>query len=285
MVPDHAPATAMNQGRSITGYRLHVRCKSISSGIYRPDNHSDVHGMILSFMKAHDEGISAKMHEHGTRKPWSFSRIFFDIATPVPESRWFHVREGIGGQFFINTTSEDVYTALVSGLSRHIQSRLNDIALELMDIDCETTDLATVTPVPAITMVFHTPTFFREYADAQITTEFDLGKLIRFQCLALTRAEMAFIDPDRLLKNVTVGSKLLKPATGMLHEKDKNIVWPGFVGEIELCCTATDPAIIKDFVTMAIGSQFIGVGSRTSIGFGHVTVKSLNEKTRASNYV
>lgn len=257
------------------GFHLCVHYKAVSSGIYRPNNQSDVHGMILAIIQAHDPNISASMHQHGMRKPWSFSRCFFDGGTPVPDSPWVHVREGTSGRFFINTTSLDVYEAIAATSMGRRQTRLNDIAIDITDIDCTRTEFSALVPARDIQIMFHTPTFFRERDDKHVTTYLDLAKLISFQCDAVAKTGLPVVGPARLSGRVAILSQATNLSNGILHEQGKNIVWPGFVGKAVIRCKVDDQATRKEFTTVMVASQFTGIGSRTSAGFGHVSVEIL----------
>nr|MDO8087947.1 CRISPR system precrRNA processing endoribonuclease RAMP protein Cas6 [Candidatus Sigynarchaeum springense] len=275
MDSDQQPMKPAGRNTSMVGFHLCVHYRAISSGIYRPNNQSDVHGMILAMLRAHDPVISESLHQHGMRKPWSFSRAFFDGGKLVPDSPWVHVREGTAGRFYINTMSLDVYEAIAATSMGHRQARLNDIVLGITDIDCTRTDFASLLPTRDLQITFHTPTFFRERDDRHVTTYLDLSKLISFQCDAVAKTGLISAEPKRLYGNIAILSQSTALSNGMLHEQGKNIVWPGFVGKAVLRCTSDDRALLEEFTALMLASQFTGVGSRTSAGFGHASVEIL----------
>ena len=263
-----------------TGYHLAIHFTVKTSGIYRSGNQSDIHAILLGMLRDSEPLISKKLHEHRSRKPWSFSRLFFDKASPVPGSSWVHVREGTAGHFFMNTMSSDVYTSIMEASMSRRKYRVNDIDIELGDIDCDQAFLDNMKPSREVVMTFHSATFFRDHDDEKKMETLDPGKLIRFQCDALEKTGIATIDRDMLAKHVVIVSQDTRRASGMVHESGKDIVIYGFTGIVVLRCTSPDPAVQKDFALVMAAMPYLGCGSRTSMGFGHCSVRLLDRSIR-----
>jgi CRISPR-associated endoribonuclease Cas6 len=260
-----------------TGYHLVVHLAVKSSGIRRAGNHSDAHALLLAMLLDSNPGLSMKLHEPRARKPWSFSPVFFDRESPVPGSKWFHVREGTGGRFFVNTTSSDVYAAVMEASMSRRRYRVNDIAIELGDIECDDVDLRGVPPARESEVTFRSTTFFREHSDAERTETLDAKMLIRFQCDAMEKAGMVTVDRDRLAKHVTISRQNTRASTGIVNKDGIELAIHGFAGVAVLRCTSPDPGAVKDFALVMASLPYFGAGSRTSMGFGHCSVRLARE--------
>jgi CRISPR-associated endoribonuclease Cas6 len=224
--------------------------------------------------------LSRKLHEPRSRKPWSFSPVFFDASKPVPGSRWCHVREKTGGRFFVNTTSADVYAAVMEASMARRRYNINDITIELGDIECNDTMIASILPSRECEIIFHSTTFFRDHADAEKTETLDPGLLARFQCDALEKAGIVTIDRERLAKHVTIARQNTRSSTGIVNKDGREVAIHGFAGTAVLRCTSPDPSIQRDFALVMATLPYTGTGSRTSMGFGHCSVRLVDGRGR-----
>jgi CRISPR-associated endoribonuclease Cas6 len=254
-------------------YHLAVRFTTTTSGIRRDGNHSDAHALLMAMLRDSNPTLSKQLHEPRARKPWSFSRVFFDRESPVPDSRWLHVREKTGGHFFVNTTSADVYASIMEAAMSRRKYRINDIAIELGDIECKESSLQGIPPSRECEITFHSTTFFREFDDGKVMATLDPVLLVKFQCDALEKAGIVIIDRDRLAKHVIVMSQSTRASTGIVNKDGIELAIHGFTGSAVLRCTSPDPGIVKDFVLVMATMPCFGAGSRTSMGFGHCSVR------------
>ena len=123
-------------------------------------------------------------------------------------------------------------------------------------------------------MQFHSPTLFRKHDDDNITTWFDVEKFMRFQHDAVTRNGWMDEPPcpvDKLVKSIQVIQNNTRSSWMELRRASKNIRIDGFSGKVEI--RVKGDINTKDWITRCIAlSQCIGVGSRTSMGFGHCSV-------------
>ena len=260
----------------LTVFHLAIDFIVKKGGIYRSRNHSDVHGLLMAILHDSNPVMSRELHEPGTRKPWSFSLAFFDGAKPVPRSPWFHVNDGGRGRFFVNTTSPDVYAAIMEASMARRQYRINDIVIELGDIACNEAILRNIPPTRMVEITFRSTTFFRDHDDGDATAVLDPSLLVRFQCDAMTKLGIATIDRDRLARHVTAIQQNTRASMGIMNKDGREVAIRGFSGTAILRCTSPDPSIQRDFSLVMASLPYTGAGSRTSIGFGHCSVRLID---------
>jgi CRISPR-associated endoribonuclease Cas6 len=246
-----------------------------NDGAIQPRNVGSMHGAMLRFIEHSDPSLSKSLHEKGRRKPWSFSKPFFDVVkrNGINDARFLLVSGGTTGRFHVNTFDTTVHSAFTRAAMGKMSLRIGKLRCDVISVDSKKVQIVPPDPV-MVFMTFHSPTLFREHDDGSVTSWFDVEKLVRFQHDAVTRNGLMEEPPvpvEDLVKMVAVERNDTRSSWSKLHRGGIDIRVNGFTGKVTLRLQGNDDG--KRWLARAlVASQCTGIGSRTSLGFGHCSV-------------
>lgn len=235
-------------------------------------NASAIQGMVYNTVENAYPKLAYMLHHQRGARPWSFSMLTSKKALKKSTRGYFSVVEGDSFLFFLNTTSEHVALSFKQAKLLH----LNQLELEVQTIEIKDYTYFTYPEkeVKTVTIRLDTPTFFfdsRKKEFLEFTVETFLSyQLHKFFSLGLITEEYSadsLYPLLRLLRDDTSDGYL-----SLSRNNDKGVIdYHGKKGQLtfKLNGTEEEKALLWDLLFI---SQITGIGSRTSLGFGHNSI-------------
>jgi CRISPR-associated endoribonuclease Cas6 len=273
--------TEMKNGKQEQLLKCLVKFVVKNDGVIPSRNAGAVHGAIMDLVKKSNPALSRKLHGKRRRKPWSFSKPFFNRCKHVGAGRFLLVTSGTTGYFHVNTLDRNVHGAFMQSIITGKAFRIGELKCDILSVDSKEIDRVPDNPA-RIDIQFHSPALFRDHDDDTSTAWFDPEKLVRFQHDAVTRNALMEEPPvpvDELVNLVLVERSEIRSSWAKLHRGGIDIRVNGFTGTVTLRLRGNINAR-KWLARMFTVSQCTGIGSRTSLGFGHCSVTMKEGKCR-----
>lgn len=240
-------------------------------------NHSMVMGAIFGLIAQVDPIFSYKLHKSTTVKPWSFSLLKF-YEHPVNSLRegYSLVKRGTRGFFFIKSVYRKLQEILVQFSMRRKILHIGKLRINIEKITTENKNLKDTPPnIDTITVRLESPTFFYDNR-TKIQEQLSSETFLKYQCEKFKQLEILNIEPEQLFPYMWVLKDKTQESWGYItksRNKNETIGFKGQVGEVifKIVGNPLERSII--FKILAL-SEFTGIGTRTSMGFGHNTLKN-----------
>nr|MDO8111925.1 CRISPR system precrRNA processing endoribonuclease RAMP protein Cas6 [Candidatus Sigynarchaeota archaeon] len=237
-------------------------------------------GMMYALVEVSNPRLSKALHATSVVKPWSFSLLKMDTYQKTGEKGKYVVKKGTRGYWIVNTIDPGVRDATISLMNSGAKLHFNRLELGIEKIEHHDLSYAGYpeTGIDTITVQLHSPTFFYEAATKRMVP-FTSRAYIDFQLRKLKDAGIVAgysiddIDPFiRVLRDDTTEKWLQVSSPG----KPGIVSRKGKVGFVTFKLSGDDDArqIAWEIIH---ASQFTGIGSRTSMGFGHNSIKSFKD--------
>ena len=264
-----------------------LKCKvslKFNESFELPDrNHTIAKGIVYNLLSSIDQKFSYELHSTPNINPYSFSLLKFHRRMPKGERKGhIKINRGELATIYINTIHPSVSKCLLqSGIQKKaIKCGTGTVNIEKIDVK-----IGEIKDVPdiyeKIRVKLHTPMFLKKYNALDkkydripITVENIIGNM----CDALYRIRGVCIDPNELYPYIRLlnhHSKLYDSIGYKRNPEDpfgKPYIYKGKVGTLVFKITANHKIIGKLFNF----TEYMGIGSDTSSGFGHCSVRFLN---------
>ena len=267
---------------SMTNLNL-IKCKidfiTKNRAIIPLNNLSMVQGGLYYIIAQTDHDISDMYHLSRSVKPWSFSFLKF-IKPPIEakKSGFSIIDQGVKGYFFLKMTEPQLYKILIDFAANRKILRINDYEL-MLSIDKVQTDFGSINTIPdninEITVRLETPVFFYKHA-LNLHEELSSKTLLNYQCDKLKQLGIMNLEAESLVPYLEINYDDTKEGWGYLKKKKTNesIGYRGVVGTI--CFKIKGSQLERELIwTILYISEYTGIGTRTSMGFGHNTIISV----------
>lgn len=223
--------------------------------------------MLYNIVEDENAVRADELHNQNAIKPWSFAPIIFEKYQKTEIKGVYRIDAATKGVFNIVTTDPIIKDALIHAPTLHF----NKLTMKTERVQVSD-DSYGVPPesFSTITIRLHSPTFWivnkHQYRD--ITAErFLTAQLYKLKALGYvtTFDASALVPYIRLLRDDTTEHSM--------HIDDR-IWYKGKMGHVTFKISGNDDikAVLYDICHI---SQYIGIGSRTSSGFGHNTIYSV----------
>lgn len=242
-----------------------LKLEAMNDAVVPLHNAEMIQGMIYDAICDIDPKIAYAIHSNKTEKPWSFGDIFWKKYV-TKEKGIYEIKKGSIGQWTFNTIDpifSDIFKK-INGKSLHYGSLI--ILVKSIKFE-DHTYYKMPEEWSNITLHFCTPFFQRN-----LPNEFKLEKFMEMQIHKflhfgiIDKAEYSgLLQYIRLLRDDT--------KAGIRNLNKDNFI-SGRIGYVTLKVSGDDD--IKEFIfTILYLSQFIGCGSRTSLGYGHMEISKI----------
>lgn len=254
-----------------------VAIKDATVDLFNASAHS---GSFYGLIESTDPKLAKTMHKSTIVKPWSFSTILFPAGAKRDGDGYHHVRAGSKGFWIMNTTSTAVRNAIVAVATQGKRIHLGraEIAVQRVAVDDRT---FTGYPgeekdIDTITVKIHSPAFWYnattkkfEQFSARVFLEHQLRKMNDLGIVTRRENDMNDIEPYfRVLRDDTSRKSMSITVDG------KTRLIHGIAGHITFKLSGDGET--KQMVWEILhASQFTGIGTRTSMGFGHCSITSI----------
>lgn len=250
-------------------------------------NISGVVGMFYDMIEEARPRVASNLHGNNELKSWSFSPVKFDRYTKTDRKGYYKVRKGSKASWFFNTLDPNVIKLLLHSWKEGRQLHLYTLPLKIERVIAEDHSYDRFPDeVSSVTMQLHTPTVFmkrrkkgRGEKERRVTDRFEFNgeNFLRFQLWKLEKAgligkgvDVESISPlFRVLRDDTTERSLFVTrgdGKGVVGIRGKQ----GFV-TFKLNGTMEEREMIWEILRL---STFVGIGSKTGMGFGHASIKS-----------
>jgi CRISPR-associated endoribonuclease Cas6 len=242
-------------------------------------NLSIPHGMLYYIIEEVDYKLAYTLHQDNNVKPWSFSRLLpqEEYKKVSNDGRYF-ISKGTSCLWFLNTMSPKVANAFISAQKRSLPLQFGDLRTEIKQLELEDHTYEAPPeeePFKFIDVKLHTPTYFYSAEENKIL-DFSIDKLMSFQLNKLKRLGIVsdFNENElkpmvRMYRDYTDTKSCVITSFGKEDNKSKDMF--GRYGKFTVKVNGPDDKR-RDIWEVFHLSQFLGIGSRGSMGFGHNTL-------------
>lgn len=239
-------------------------------------NLSAYQGMIFNTIEDFDAQVSYRYHLNHNIKPWSFSLLKMKKYEKTDTRGVYSIKKGTHGYWILNTIDSKAFEAFLKTHKRDTHLNLNSLKLKIKSIEYENKTYQSFPEkeFKTITIQLHTPTYFYRANTKEIlpfTEETFLeSQLRKLQSLNLiTSFDVIRLRPFiRIIRDDT-SNKYLSMTIG-----DQIFRGYGSIGYITF--KLSGEINVKELLWELFHiSQFTGIGTRSSMGFGHNSIISI----------
>lgn len=259
-----------------------VRCKINIRANRRGEiplrNHSMMLGAIYNLFAQADPVFSYKHHKNTNVRPWSFSLLKFNSnPEPAEKDGFSEIKKDMSGFFYIKTIDSDTYRVLMKFSSQGSNFIVGRIPFTVESIDVTRGGLNRIPEdINIIRIRLDSPTFFYNSSENKLQ-EFNGENFLIHQCEKFKQLGIMNIEPKQLFPYLWIIKKKTFESWGEITDfagEQKVISLKGEVGKLVFKIVG-NPTIRQLLGKILYLSEYTGIGTRTSMGFGHNTLLSM----------
>ncbi len=244
-------------------------------------NHSMLLGAIYELFAQVDPVFSYKQHKSTLVKPWSFSLLkFYEQTEKTNYEGYYRVNKGNKGYFFVKSINPYIKTLIQRFGEMEKIFHIGKLEAIVEKSQVETNNLHDVPDnLDTVVIRLETPTFFY---NSRTKTEDSLSSetLLNYQSEKFKQLGIIDVDPEQLYPYFWFLNDYTEDSWGYITsnvDKSKVISFKGKVGRIKfkIVGTSFERAVIWKLLSL---SEFTGIGTRTSMGFGHNSLESFTSQ-------
>ena len=241
-------------------------------------NHTMMLGAIYDMFTQVYRGFSRRYHSFKDVKPWSFSLLKFDQNFDLSEKSGFYkIKRGIEGYFYIKTVDPEIYKLIKRFTSKKILFQLGKLTLNIENANIKVGNLKKIPKyINMVKIRFDTPTYFYR-ASMNLYESFNAETFLNFQCEKFKRLGIMHLQPEQLYPYVESIYEDTHESWGYLTDivqRDRVISLKGISGDIIFEINGNRS--IKELIWKILYiSEYTGIGTRSSMGFGHNSIISV----------
>jgi CRISPR-associated endoribonuclease Cas6 len=259
-----------------------IRCKFELEAINDTNIHlynlSIPHAMLYYIIEEIDYKLSYTLHQNKNIKPWSFSYLLpQDKYKKVSSDGYYFIPKGTTCLWFLNTLSPKVANAFISAQKRSLPLCFGNLQLKMNKMKIE--DNSYYTPpedqsFKFIDVKLHTPTYFYLKKENKLL-EFEMEHLISFQLNKLKYLRIVnTFDEKELKPRIRIFRDYTQTKSCVISSYGKQSGTKNMFGQYgkftaKINGSEEDKRNIWEVFHL---SQFLGIGSKGSMGFGHNTL-------------
>jgi CRISPR-associated endoribonuclease Cas6 len=268
----------------VTPTRVKIDLVALEDAVVPLYNASGVVSMFHDMIESVRPRISFNLHETRKMKPWSFSPLKLDSYERIDDNPGFYrVKKRTRGCWFFKTLDVNVAQLLLESWHADHDPHLYKLPMKI-DRVIATNHSYDQFPeeVSFVTMQFHSPSFFfraRKEGRKRVIERFDftVENILKIQSWKLDKLGLVSKGVD--VENIIPLLRIIRDDTTMkrmfITRNDGNGVVPfegkqGFI-TFKINGTVEEREMIWEILRL---STFIGIGSKTGMGFGHCSIKS-----------
>ncbi|MFW6130325.1 MAG: CRISPR system precrRNA processing endoribonuclease RAMP protein Cas6 [Atribacterota bacterium] len=254
-------------------YRIKIEFETLNTGKIPLFNLSMIQGMFLSLIEDVNYKISRIVHDNHKMKPWSFSLLYPDKYEKSSKKGFYKIKKGTRCKWFFHTISKGFKDIIISAFKEGLTVNFKHIKGKIKKLKVE--DHTYQTPPEEgfkfIKIKLHSPTFFYLQEKNKLL-EFSIESLFIAQLKKLKK--LGFIkeyNKEKLLLLVRIYESYLQERSCVIKKygyrsenKDLFGKYGNFV--IKVNGSFKNKTSIWELFNL---SQFLGIGSKSSMGFGH----------------
>jgi len=237
-------------------------------------NASVYQGMVYNMIENVNPKLAYVLHENGTVKPWTFSVLQFPF-NKTNEKGNYTIQKGLRGSWVIATTRKAIMDAIMQSSTQGKVLNFGILALRIVTIEMhDGSRVGCPDGITSIIIHLDTPTLLRDLKtgkDRPMTAETLLVAVKRKikQLGVITDMDVNALLPFvRVLRDDTRNSAMF---VTKIVKRDGVVTQRGRIGYVTLKLVGSDD--VKMTVWELLNAmQYTGIGSQTSLGFGHVTI-------------
>jgi len=241
-------------------------------------NHSKIYGAIYNLLFEMNPLLSREIHLSTDVRPWTYSYLKFERKQSKSEKKgFFNVKKGEKGFFFIKTIDPEIGSLIKSYALKNKHFRIDALNVFIEGLNVSIGNLQEIPePLNTVTIRLDTPTFFYNALENHLEN-FSVESFLNFQCEKFKRLGIVNLDPTELYPYLILIQDYTHESTGYVTNKDnKNEIIPfkGRVGNItfKIGGNPLEKSIMWKILYL---SEYTGIGSRTTRGFGHNFIMSV----------
>ncbi|MBN1800551.1 MAG: CRISPR system precrRNA processing endoribonuclease RAMP protein Cas6 [Candidatus Lokiarchaeota archaeon] len=264
-----------------------VKCKidfiALNSARIPLKNHSMMLGAIYGLFAQIDPVFTYKHHKSTVVKPWSFSLLkFYNKPWSEAEVRndFIQVDEGTRGYFFIKSIRSDLDEMIKEFSLKGKIFHVGNLKMLITKIETHWSDFNKNYPnIDTIALKLEAPTFFYDARECKLDP-FTIETFFNYQCEKFKQLNLFEIDPELLYPYAWILKKELKQSWGAVtnwNDPKESLIFNGWVGTVKFKIVGNileRTTLWKLFYL----SEFTGIGTRTSMGFGHNSFAFITEE-------
>ena len=261
---------------SLAKYRINFECINTASVLL--SNHSMISGAIYNMIAQINPIFSYKLHKTTTVKPWSYSLLKFVEKPLKTEKKGFSlIKRGMQGFFFLKTIDTRVSDCLLKYAEDIDSMTIGKLKLKIQQILIEEGRMDnSPDAINTVTIRLETPTFF--YNSSTKKQESFTGEVfLSSQCDKINQLGIMSLNSEELFPYLWVLSDNTQESWGYLTDRNSKrnaIPFKGRVGYITFKIVGS--SFVRDLIWKLIYlSEFTGIGTRTSVGFGHNSITTI----------
>ncbi len=238
-------------------------------------NHSMLQGAIFGLLAQVDPVYSYKLHKSSAVKPWSFSLLkFYEKPEKSDRNGYSLIKSGQHGYFFLKSIDPKIRRILMQFSTRDKLLHIGKLGVFIEKINLFLGDYKRIpADIDTISIRLDTPTFFYDNRTKKIEN-LSSEIFLKYQCEKFKQLGIMNIDPEQLYPYLWILNDNTKESWGYitnLLNKNEPLSFKGLVGEIKFKVVGnlSEKSIIWKILYL---SEFSGIGTRTSMGFGHNTL-------------
>lgn len=241
-------------------------------------NHSKIYGVIYNLLFEMDPQLSRKIHLSTDVRPWTYSYLRFERKQPKSERKGFiNVKNGEKGFFFIKTIDPVIGSLIRNYALKHKYFKIDTLNVFIEEFNIHIGNLNDSPEfLNIVTIRLETPTFFYNAYEKKIEN-LSVETFLNFQCEKFKRLGIVNLEPTQLYPYLILVQDYTRKATGYITNKNNKsevISFKGRVGNItfKIGGNSLEKSIMWKILYL---SEYTGIGSRTTRGFGHNFILSV----------
>ncbi len=265
----------------INPLKCRIRFKTLNSAQVPLKNHSMLRGAIYNIIHQIDPVFAYAINKSTVVRPWSFSLLNFHNKVQKTEKQGFYsIEKGFKGFFTLKTIDSRIVNFLKEYIARGLVLHVGQLKIQLQDVDIEQGNFNNIPEnIDTMTIRLETPTFFynnKTKKQEKLSSEI----LLNYQCEKFKQLGIINMEPEQLYPYLWILEEYTREQLGYLTskiDKTKSIAFRGIVGNItfKIYGSSFERSLIWKLLYL---SEFTGIGTRTSSGFGHNTLVSVKKR-------
>jgi len=264
--------------KQILPVKCRITLRANKSGEIPLRNHSMMLGAIYNLFAQADPLFSYKHHKNTNVRPWSFSLLKFNSnPEPAEKNGFSEIKKNMSGFFYIKTIDSDTYRTLMKFSMQGSNFVLGRIPFTIESIDLNLGDINSIPKdINLIRIRLDSPTFFYNASEKKIQ-EVNGENFLKYQCEKFKQLGILNLEPKQLFPYLWIIKKNTFESWGYITDfSEEKGVFPfkGVVGKVTFKIVG-EPSFRKLLGKILYLSEYTGIGTRTSMGFGHNTLLSI----------
>lgn len=259
-----------------------IKCKiefiAQNSACVSLKNHSIMQDAVYNIFAQIDPLFSYAHYNLNSVKPWSFSLLKFNTlpVRSIQRERTL-IKPGVRGYFFLKTIDPKVYKILMQFMRKNKLFQVGKLKIIIERIETFEGDLYDIPEsIDSITVRLEAPTFFYNNR-LRLLEEFSAETLLNYQCEKFKQLDIMDIKSKQLYPYLRIFGNNTRESVGYItnsNNNDQALPFRGIVGNITFKIYGNSFERILIWKILYL-SEFTGIGTRTSMGFGHSSLISV----------